>query len=34
VTTASAWGGLPETEAFYVNVQPGLPVGEYSLTDR
>lgn len=34
VTTASAWGGLPETEAFYVNVQPGLPVGEYSLTVR
>jgi hypothetical protein len=32
VTTASAWGGLPETEAFYVNVQPGLPVGEYSIT--
>ena len=32
VTTASAWGGLPETEAVYVNVQPGLPVGEYSIT--
>jgi hypothetical protein len=32
VTTASAWGGLPETEAFYINVQPGLPVGEYSIT--
>lgn len=32
VTTASGWGGLPETEAYYVNVQPGLPVGEYSLT--
>lgn len=32
VTTASAWGGLPETEAFYANVNPGLPVGEYSIT--
>lgn len=32
VGTASGWGGLPETEAFYVNVQPDLPVGEYSLT--
>jgi len=26
------WGGLPEHEAFYVNVNPGLPVGNYSLT--
>lgn len=32
VGTASGWGGLPESEAYYVNVQPGLPVGEYSLT--
>lgn len=32
VGTASAWGGLPESEAFYVNVQPDLPVGAYSLT--
>ncbi|NLV54029.1 MAG: DUF1214 domain-containing protein [Acidimicrobiales bacterium] len=32
VGTASGWGGLPETEAYYVNVQPDLPVGEYSLT--
>ena len=29
--TAAGWGGLPETEAFYVNVSPGLPVGEYTL---
>ena len=29
--TAAGWGGLPETEAFYVNVSPGLPVGEYEL---
>jgi len=32
ITTASGWGGLPETEAFYVNVNPELPVGEYSIT--
>jgi hypothetical protein len=30
--TAAGWGGLPETEAFYVNVDPGLPVGDYSIT--
>ena len=30
--TAAGWGGLPETEAFYVNVNPGLPVGDYALT--
>ena len=29
--TAAGWGGLPETEAFYVNVSPELPVGEYEL---
>jgi hypothetical protein len=29
--TAAGWGGLPETEAFYVNVEPGLPVGRYAL---
>lgn len=29
--TAAGWGGLPETEAFYVNVDPGLPVGRYTL---
>lgn len=29
--TAAGWGGLPETEAFYVNVSPGLPVAEYDL---
>lgn len=32
--TAMGWGGLPETEAMYVNVSPALPVGEYSLTVR
>ena len=34
VATAAGWGGLPETEAFYLNVDPGLPVGEYELTVR
>ena len=29
--TAIGWGGLPETEAFYLNVDPGLPVGEYRI---
>ncbi len=29
--TAAGWGGLPETEAFYVNVSPELPVGDYTL---
>ncbi|MDQ2677805.1 MAG: DUF1214 domain-containing protein [Actinomycetota bacterium] len=28
---AAGWGGLPETEAFYVNVSPGLPVGTYEV---
>lgn len=30
--TAAGWGGLPESEAFYMNVEPRLPVGEYVLT--
>lgn len=30
--TAAGWGGLPESEAFYINVNPELPVGEYELT--
>ena len=29
--TASGWGGLPEQEAFYLNVEPNLPVGTYQL---
>ena len=29
--TAVGWGGLPEQEAFYLNVEPGLPVGAYEL---
>jgi hypothetical protein len=31
ICAASAWGGLPEYEAHYLNVVPGLPVGEYQL---
>jgi len=29
--TAFGWGGLPEREAFYLNVNPGLPVGAYKI---
>ena len=32
--TAWGWGGLPDTEAYYLNVEPGLPVGAYQLTVR
>lgn len=32
VSSAAAWGGLPEAEATYINVAPDLPVGKYSLT--
>lgn len=32
IGTAAGWGGLPEHEASYINVAPGLPVGQYSLT--
>jgi hypothetical protein len=32
IGTAAGWGGLPEQEAYYVNVNPGLPVGQYRLT--
>ena len=34
VSTASGWGGLPAEEAWYVNVEPRKPVGEYKLTVR
>ena len=34
VGTAAGWGGLPSSEATYVNVDPGLPVGEYQVTVR
>jgi hypothetical protein len=29
--TAFGWGGLPEEQAFYLNVEPGLDVGEYKI---
>jgi hypothetical protein len=30
--TAGGWGGLPEQEAYYLNVDPGLPQGNCQLT--
>ena len=30
--TAFGWGGLPESEAYYLNVEPNLPVGAYEIT--
>jgi hypothetical protein len=32
--TAGGWGGLPDSEAVYVNISPGVPVGEYQITVR
>jgi hypothetical protein len=32
IGTAAGWGGLPDAEATYLNVNPGLPVGAYQLT--
>lgn len=32
IGTAAGWGGLPSTEATYLNVDPGRPVGAYALT--
>jgi hypothetical protein len=32
VATAGGWGGLLDEEARDINVNPGLPVGEYQLT--
>ena len=34
VGTAVGWGGLPDREARYIGVEPGLPVGEYKLIVR
>ena len=34
IATAAGWGGLPDHEAIYLNVDPGLPSGEYQLTVR
>lgn len=32
IGTAGGWGGLPTSEAIYLNVAPSLPVGRYTLT--
>ena len=32
--TAWGWGGLPQDEAYYLNVEPDLPDGAYQLTFR
>lgn len=34
IGTAVGWGGLPDTEAFYATVNPGLPVGQYRIVVR
>jgi hypothetical protein len=34
LATAYGWGGLPESETVYLNVQPKLPIGAYSLSVR
>lgn len=31
IGSAAGWGGLPDTEAQYLNVDPGLPLGEYKI---
>ena len=32
LATAWGWGGLPEYEASYLNVEPNMPVGAYRIT--
>ena len=32
IGTAAGWGGLPNTEATYIGIDPGLPIGEYQIT--
>ncbi|MGV2902214.1 DUF1254 domain-containing protein [Microbacterium sp. AGC62] len=34
VGTALGWGGLPDAEASYINIDPKLPVGRYTMTFR
>jgi hypothetical protein len=34
IGTAIGWGGLPEQEAFYVPINPELPVDEYQIVVR
>jgi hypothetical protein len=31
IGTAGGWGGLPEDEAFYLGIEPELPVAEYKV---
>ncbi|EXJ12637.1 DUF1214 domain-containing protein [Imhoffiella purpurea] len=31
IGTAAGWGGLPESEALYVSVDPEMPIGEYRI---
>jgi hypothetical protein len=31
IGAAAGWGGLPENEAFYISVEPHLPVGTYRI---
>ena len=31
IASIIGWGGLPDNQAFYVNVEPKLPVGEYKI---
>lgn len=31
IGTAGGWGGLPEDEAYYLSVDPGLPIGKYKI---
>ncbi|MCT4366074.1 MULTISPECIES: DUF1214 domain-containing protein [Synechococcaceae] len=32
IGSASAWGGLPDKDAQYYNIEPNLPLGKYELT--
>lgn len=32
IGAAFVWGGLPEDEAYYITVEPNLPVGAYQIT--
>lgn len=34
VATAAGWGGLPDAEASYLGIQPGLADGRYTMTFR
>jgi hypothetical protein len=34
LATAGGWGGLPDSEAVYLNVSPGAPVGQYQIVVR